>query len=212
MLAAGEAKRFGQLKQVMPWRGTPLVAHIVRQALACPEIAHLIVTTGARGDQVETALEPHVEKITQVRVEDWREGQSRSVRSGLLAARAATIPPEDGRDGPHASPRSEDNLSAVVFLLADQPGITPALLSALIQRHRETLAPVVAPRYLGQRGNPVLFDRTTFPEFETLQGDAGTRSIIRRHEGEVAWVDWPTDEILRDIDTPEDYAAAQTGG
>jgi molybdenum cofactor cytidylyltransferase len=96
-----------------------------------------------------------------------------------------------------------------VFLLADQPGVTPALLSALIQRHRETLGPVVAPRYRGRRGNPVLFDRQTFPEFEGLEGDAGARSIIQQRYGEVAWVDWPSGDILRDIDTPEDYAAAQ---
>ncbi len=100
-------------------------------------------------------------------------------------------------------------MSAALFLLADQPGITPRLLSALVQRHRETLAPIVAPRFQGRRGNPVLFDRRTFPEFEQLTGDAGARSIIRRYEAEIAWVDWPTGEILRDIDTPDDYAAAQ---
>jgi len=211
VLAAGEAKRFGGLKQVMPWNGTPLVAHIVQQVIACPDVAHIVVTRGAQGDRVEKAVGRHAAEIEQIEVEDWREGQSRSVRRGLQAARGLA----SGR------------LSAAVFLLADQPGITPGLLSALIQRHRETLAPVVVPRYQGQRGNPVLFDRRTFPDFESLAGDAGARSIILRHAAErheagrheagrqepgLAWVDWPTNEILRDIDTPEDYAAAQAGG
>jgi molybdenum cofactor cytidylyltransferase len=210
VLAAGEAKRFGQLKQVLPWRAPPrgetpspsvtlpLVAHVVQQALACTEVDHVIVTSGAQASLVDAALADNGEEITIIRVEEWAEGQSRSVRGGLQAARL-----EASGDG-----RSE-RLSAAVFLLADQPGVTPTLLSALVQRHRETLAPVVAPRYEGRRGNPVPFDRRTFAEFEALEGDAGARSIIQQHAAEIAWIDWHTDDILRDIDTPEDYAAAQ---
>lgn len=203
VLAAGEASRFGMLKQVLPWHGTPLVAHVARQALACPDIRDVIVTTGAQADLVNEALNSvadgieqiqHIPKIpVQIMVSDWAEGQSRSVRAGLAAAQA----------------RAAGKLSAAVFLLADQPWVTPALLSALVQRHRETLAPVVAPRYKGKRGNPVLFDRRTFAEFDSLDGDTGARAVIRRHEDDIAWVDWPTDEILRDIDTPEDYVQAQ---
>jgi molybdenum cofactor cytidylyltransferase len=96
-------------------------------------------------------------------------------------------------------------VSAVLFLLADQPGISAELLSALIQCHRETLAPVVAPRYRGQRGNPVLFDRATFGEFNRLAGDIGARPIIQAHQDEIAWVDWPTAEVLQDMDTAADY-------
>jgi molybdenum cofactor cytidylyltransferase len=63
----------------------------------------------------------------------------------------------------------------------------------------------VAPRYQGRRGNPVLFDRTTFGEFDRLTGDIGARPIIQAHANEVAWVDWPTAEILQDLDTEEEY-------
>jgi molybdenum cofactor cytidylyltransferase len=193
VLAAGEAKRFGRLKQLLPWQGTPLVAHVVQQALATEAIAGVVVSTGAQAGLVHAALLPHQQQIALISVADWAVGQSRSVRSGLHAAQA-------GATG---------KLSGALFLLADQPGVTPDLLAALIQCHRQTLAPVVAPRYQGKRGNPVLFDRQTFDQFDGLEGDTGARSIIQRYEGEVAWVDWPTDEILRDIDTPEDYDAAR---
>ena len=109
------------------------------------------------------------------------------------------------------APRSPLHRSAVLFLLADQPGVSPELLSALIQRHRETLAPIVAPRHAGQRGNPVLFDAATFPEFAQLEGDIGARPIIQAHRDEIAWVDWPTPEILQDIDVAADYNSAAQG-
>ncbi len=182
VLAAGQGKRFGALKQVLPWHGVPLVAHVVDQALACPDIESVVVTLGAGAGQVEAALAGR--RVDLVRVPDWSEGQSRSVQAGL---------------------RAIEDVSAVLFLLADQPGVSPALLAALIQRHRETLAPVVAPRYRGQRGNPVLFDRSTFPEFARLIGDVGARPIIQAHSDEIAWVDWPTPEITQDIDVAEDY-------
>ncbi len=182
VLAAGEAKRFGALKQVLPWRGRPLVAHVAEQALACPDVERVAVTVGAGAEQVCAALAGLGAQI--VRAPDWAAGQSRSVQAGLRMVRECT---------------------AVLFLLADQPGVSPELLSALIRRHRETMAPVVAPRWNGQRGNPVLFDAVTFREFERLEGDVGARPIIQAHADEIAWVDWPSPEVLQDIDTPEKY-------
>jgi molybdenum cofactor cytidylyltransferase len=188
VLAAGEAKRFGALKQIHSWHGVPLVAHVADQALRCPDVDRVAVTVGARADQVRSAVADR--DVSIIHVPDWQDGQSRSVKAGL----AALAP----RSTLHAQP------GCVLFLLADQPGVSPELLSALIRRHRETLAPIVAPRHGGHRGNPVLFDRATFPEFAHLEGDIGARPIIQAHRDKIAWVDWPTPEILQDIDTPAD--------
>ena len=172
-------------------------------------------------------------RLQIVTVPDWAEGQSRSVQVGLelvlgpdpltpFPTREGGIklpsPTREGgseSDSPVKAGRTElpslrrggvgGEVSAVLFLLADQPGVTTGLLSALIQRHRETLAPIVAPRYRGQRGNPVLFDRATFGEFAHLHGDIGARPIVQAHLHEIAWVDWPTPEIIQDIDTADDY-------
>lgn len=263
VLAAGEARRFGALKQILPWRGVPLVAHVTNQALGCADITRVAVTVGAEAARVTAALKapPTVtlsgsatqnasrrdtseesrvpsagdaslesrrdelglvdplsmtlsrgmaagevqEPVLQIiPVPDWAAGQSRSVLAGL---EALVSPPLRSSAPPHE--RASD-LSAILFLLADQPGVTPELLAALIQRHRETLAPIVAPRHNGQRGNPVLFDRATFPEFAALRGDIGARPVIAAHAAEIAWVDWPTPEILQDIDTPEAYRGSQS--
>ncbi len=210
VLAAGQGRRFGALKQLLPWRGVPLVAHVADQALACPDVDRVFVTVGAGADQIQAALATRA--VTCVSVPDWAAGQSRSVQAGLqaaLAGRLASAGPTQPGAGevPLHSPRAGPGgaVSAVIFLLADQPGISPQLLSALIQRHRETLAPVVAPRYRGQRSAPVLFDRATFGEFDRLSGDIGGRPIIQAHAAEIAWVDWPTPEIMRDIDVAADY-------
>jgi len=192
VLAAGAGSRFGGLKQVLPWQGTPLVAHVADQALACADVERVAVTLGAGADRVSAALAGR--PILPVPVRDWADGQSRSVRAGLAALQA-----EFG-----------GSLAAALFLLADQPGVSPALLEALVARHRATLAPIVAPRFAGRRGNPVLFDRHTFPEFDGLSGDVGARPILQAHANEIAWVDWPTPEITQDIDVAADYPSDAT--
>ncbi len=233
LLAAGEAKRFGSLKQVMPWRGVPLVAHVAEQALRCPDIDRVVVTVGAGAEQVTAALAtawprqspqsasadlgcqpansfagPRDRDLSIVPVPDWAAGQSRSVQAGLRITLSPLLPGSLAGTGAEEQ-GSRGEVSAVLFLLADQPGVSPELLSALIQRHRETLAPIAAPRYQGQRGNPVLFDRATFGEFARLTGDVGARPIIEAHRDEIAWVDWPTPEILQDLDTEEAYRLGQ---
>ncbi len=215
VLAAGQGRRFGALKQLLPWHGVPLVAHVADQALTCPDVDRVIVTVGAGAEQVRAALATR--NVTCVPVPDWTAGQSRSVQAGLQAARAGgPIParPTHAEETPLLPPGTDDRgaISAAVFLLADQPGVTPQLLSALIRRHRATLAPVVAPRYAGRRGNPVLFDRATFGEFARLSGDIGARPIIQAHADEIAWVDWPTPEITQDIDMAADYRGAEGQG
>jgi molybdenum cofactor cytidylyltransferase len=200
VLAAGEARRFGALKQVLPWRGVPLVAHVTRQALVCPDVAHVAVTVGAGAERVTAVLAPLTsDRLQIIPVPDWAAGQSASVKAGMRPQPPSPPPPPVRRRG------EGPGEGGLLFLLADQPGVSPALLSALIQRHRETLAPVVAPRHAGQRGNPVLFDRATFGEFAGLTGDIGARPIIQAHAAEAAWVDWATPEILQDIDTGADY-------
>jgi len=218
VLAAGESRRFGALKQVMPWRGATLVAHVAAQALACPDVDRVAVTVGAEAERVIVALEPDglhkafgADRLLVVAAPDWAGGQSHSVLAGLTAVGGLPgLSPQASPSGDSA-PDAKTEPAAVIFLLADQPGVSPTLLSALVQRHRETLAPVVAPRFEGRRGNPVLFDRATFREFAGLHGDIGGRPIIQAHGDAIAWVDWPTPEILQDLDRAEDYLYAASG-
>jgi molybdenum cofactor cytidylyltransferase len=91
----------------------------------------------------------------------------------------------------------------VVYLLADQPHVSKELLSSLVELHATTFAPLVAPEVQGQRGNPVLFDRQTFPALFALEGDVGGRPLFSRYKA--IRLPWHDPSILLDIDSPEDY-------
>lgn len=180
ILAAGQAQRFGSPKQLLNWRGKPLVCHAVQTAIQAG-LSPVVVVTGTYAKEVGETLAGYPVRI--VYNPDWQQGQSSSVRVGLKA-----IPPENG---------------AALFILADQPRIPPTLVRSLIHAHRRTLSPIIAPQIDGQRGNPVLFDCQTFPNLLELSGDQGGRALFSHYP--IHWVPWHNPAVLLDIDTPQDY-------
>ena len=176
ILAAGGSSRLGEPKQLINWRDHPLIWHAVRAAEGLDQV--IVVISEQAGDLRKALKKEPVELIEN---ENRDQGQSSSVRVGLQSISNET--------------------EAVVFLLADMPFVSSELVSALVQRYRQTLAPLVATWAGGRRANPVLFDRDTYPDLLALKGDQGGRAIFRRFERE--FVEWD-DTVLLDVDTPED--------
>jgi molybdenum cofactor cytidylyltransferase len=180
ILAAGEARRFGQPKPLLDWHGQPFLHHVIRAALAAG-LSPLFVVSGAYTPQIRQACAGM--KVELVHNPDWSEGQSASLRAGLRALPAG--------------------VGAVVFLLADQPQVPASVIAALLEAHAVDLPPLVAPLVDGQRANPVLFDRRIFPDLMALQGDVGGRALFAKYP--ITWVPWHDPGLLLDVDTPEDY-------
>jgi molybdenum cofactor cytidylyltransferase len=204
ILAAGGSSRYGQPKQLLDWHGKPFV-RVVAEAALSAGLARLVVVTGSHAEQVERALEGL--PLLLVRNRDWRSGQGSSIQAGL---RTLNQPPVPG--GSLETPSiqaSGEEMGAVLFLLADQPQVTPGIMRTLVEHHARTLAPIIAPLVAGQRANPVLFDRSTFPELMTLQGDVGGREIFKRIQVEP--LPWDDAGLLADVDTPEDYRDLDNG-
>lgn len=180
ILAAGEAKRFGRLKQLVPWGGKPLIRHIVEIALGS-NLTELILVTGAGGDEVAKAVCDLPVKI--VANPSWKNGLGSSIQTGMMA-----LPLNSG---------------AVIFILADQPFLTPSILNTLIDRHSLELSPIVMPQVSGQRTNPVLFDRVTFTDLRALNGDAGGKTLFSSYNNIL--VPWDEESLTYEIDTQDDY-------
>ncbi|MCW5849910.1 MAG: putative selenium-dependent hydroxylase accessory protein YqeC [Anaerolineae bacterium] len=197
-LAAGGASRFGAAKLALPWQGTTLVGHALRVAQASGA-TEIVLVTGAHAEAVRAALAstpppfvgegpgeglPRQPRFTIVHNGDWQEGLSTSVKAGLGAL--------------------SERVQAALFLLADQPTITPAIVQAIVQRYYETAAPIVVPTFGGKRGNPTLFDRSLWPELMAVTGDQGGRGLIERYRDRVAFVE-VGEAVAVDVDTPDDY-------
>jgi len=181
ILAAGESTRYGQVKQLLDWRGAPFVHAVAKRALEAG-LSPVIVVTGSNAERIESAVKELKVKI--VHNTKWNSGQGSSIRAGVSAVK-------DSRVG------------GAVFLLADQPQVTTSVLGALVEKHAEGMYPIVAPMVMDQRANPVLFDCSTFNDLLTLAGDVGGRAIFHKHR--VEYLPWHDDRLLLDVDTPEMY-------
>jgi hypothetical protein len=121
--------------------------------------------------------------------EAYREGMGTSLRTGLASV----------------DPRA----TAALVALADQPFVQPGTIDQLIGQYLERKPQIAIPVYQGFRGNPVLLDRSVFPEVMSLKGDIGCRAIFGSHSENILKV--PVDDvgILLDVDTQSDFQKLQ---
>lgn len=188
LLAAGASTRMGRPKQLLELAGRPLLVRVVEAALAGP-VWPVVVVLGAHAE----AIRPALARLPVLVAENpaWAEGMASSIRAGLATLR-----------------QFSRSLDGTVIAPCDQPAFSAETLHRLIAAQQATGAGIVAARYAGRPGAPALFLRTHFPALAALTGEAGARGLLHGEAGPVATVDFP--ELAHDLDTPEDYAAAQT--
>jgi CTP:molybdopterin cytidylyltransferase MocA len=186
LLAAGSGSRFGGAKLLAPYRGRPLIENSLANLTDAP-VDESVVVVGDDAQRLRAVCEPYGVRV--VENPDWRQGQSTSVRAGLLAL------------GPE--------VRAAVVLLADQPLVGPGAVGRLVAAFEEG-AEVAVATYGGRRRNPVLFSRAVWPLLEAeLSGDEGARAVLRRHPDLATEV--PCDGVgdPADVDTEEDLRSLE---
>ena len=194
ILAAGKSSRFGKTKQLLDYHGKPFIRIVAETALKAG-LSPVIVVTGANAEQIKKTIVDL--PITIVNNPEWESGQSSSIRAGILECRSSASANAEVK-----LPHSRE-VGGAIFLLSDQPQVSVEVLRALVERHSQDLPAVLAPYVFDQRANPVLFDRVTFQDLLTLQGDTGGRAIFSKFSPR--YMNWYDRKLLLDVDTPEDY-------
>ncbi len=182
ILAAGTASRMGRLKQALPFNGKSMLECVVDNALAS-SLDGIVVVLGHRADLVQPLVAGR--DVTVIINREYQSGQSSSIRAAMK-----TLPPGTG---------------AVLFLLGDQPLVTPETINLLLEAGRRSAAPIVVPLFEGKRGNPVLFSCETFPRLESLTGERGAGQLFEEYAGRILQLPVEDASICFDVDTEEDY-------
>ena len=185
VLAAGESRRMGTPKQLLPFGGKTLLQTVVDRLLRSRADGVLVVL-GCRADEVWTSLADRPIRFVLNPV--YAQGMLSSVRAGV-----ATLSPD---------------ATAALVCLGDQPLVDPDVVDRLIETHRETGAGIVLPTFNGKRGHPALISLRYRDEILALSGDPGLKAVMRGHPEDTVEVAVDMPEILSDIDTPEDYQKA----
>jgi molybdenum cofactor cytidylyltransferase len=199
ILAAGQGQRFGAAtKQLAELDGQPLIAHAVRTA-ARTAASRIVVVVGHDADRVASAARAAAERVAREQVgapvplevvvnPDHAAGQATSLIAGLRALPADIVTP-------------------IAVLLADQPGIDPRAITAVVAAVAGG-AEAARVRYLDVAAHPVAFAPTLLPRLHEVRGDQGARQVLRAVDTVEVAFDGP---VPRDVDTPADLDALTRG-
>lgn len=188
ILAAGESARMGRPKALLQWRGRCFIEHVCA-AVRAAGIEDRVVVLGRASKEILAGWTPVGEKVAvNLKPEN---GQLSSLRAGLGLASAYS--------------------EAYLVCLADQPAILPDTYKKIItfwQYHKDS---IVIPRTIRpsdsklKRGHPIIIPAAH--RHLCFEGpiDKGLHWVTHNPSVKIADLKVADREIIRDIDTPEDY-------
>jgi len=179
VLAAGQSRRMGSCKQLLPLEGKTVLARSLETLLA-GGIGEVIVVAGPAGDAVAHAAKEYPARV--VHTSDPDGDMANSIRTGrdALSARA---------DG-------------VVIALCDYPLVTQKTIAELIAAHGREREKIWIPLHNGRKGHPLLLPRPLLDELNVLPT---LRDLVRSDPARVRLLEVADPGVLLDMDTPEDY-------
>jgi len=184
ILAAGQSRRMGRNKMLLPWGASTVLETVVAEVAACAQVTDRVVVTGHQPDQIAALLGPY--PVRCVFNPAYAQADMLvSIQVGLRALSAA--------------------VSGALIVLGDQPRIQRISIQQVIAEQQPDA--IIIPSYQMKRGHPILIDRALWPAVLALPETATLRDFIRAHEDQIRYVVVETDSVLKDLDTPEDYEA-----
>jgi molybdenum cofactor cytidylyltransferase len=181
ILAAGESRRMGRPKALVPFEGLTFVEHLLA-ATRHPRVGVVRVVLGANAESVAVELKLDTETI--VVNEGWQQGQLSSIQAAIRS-----LPP--------------DTTDGLILCPVDHPLVTLRLVSQLVAEFDAGKKLIVLPTHLGRRGHPVIFRASLYDELLSASPDVGAREVVWAHPDEIAEV--VTDEagVILNLNDPE---------
>lgn len=176
ILAAGESRRMGRPKALLPFRGGTFLSAIAENlARHCSPV---IAVFGFDAAHLSGLAPPGVIAVENP---DYKDGMLTSLKAGLRA-----VP---------------DPCDTLLFTLVDHPAVMQSTVDTVVA----STATIAIPRFQNRRGHPVLIRRRIADEFLREPLTAKTRDVIDRHASEIEYIEVDDPGISDDIDDPALY-------
>ena len=179
VLAAGRSSRLGRPKQLLPFRGRPLLEAVLAVARACAADQR-VVALGGSADDIRAVVD----------LDGFEVVVNPVYGTGCSSSIAAAVP--------GLAPGTD----VVVLLLGDQPGVTTDAVQRLLDGRGD--APLAVCNYDDGIGHPFAFGREVLPDLARLHGDKAVWKLLEQRAADVVKVNVPG-SIPLDVDTQEDY-------
>lgn len=183
ILAAGASSRLGRPKQLIAFKGRPLLQHVI-DCCQDYDFCSKVLVLGPHAEEIKAHLS--LKGFTVVLNGEWEDGMGKSLQTGVAHA-LSTAP----------------DMRHLLVLLSDQPYVSSTLISTLLETHLSGTALVTACEYSGATGVPAIFSRALFDTLMSIEGDKGAKGLITSNKTNKV----PFPKGITDIDTEKDLAA-----
>jgi len=183
VLAAGQSKRMGRPKMVLPWGDTTVINQVV-STLIQAKLTEIIVITGGNHEEIEGELSG--QPVNCVYNADFDQGEMlSSVQLGLKSLNAES--------------------EAALIVLGDQPQIEAHVVDAILHTYKFKHEKIIIPSYMMHRGHPWLLDRALWQGVIDLSQPDSLRDFLNQNAEFIYYLVVDTVSVMHDIDTPTDY-------
>ena len=182
ILAAGESKRMGSPKMILPYEGKTIIEKVIENVL-CSGVEKTVVVLGANKKEIMEVIGKY--PVMHCYNDNYKQGMLSSVKCGFKF-----LPP--------------DFRAAMVFL-GDQPMAETSVMNLVIETYDRSGKGIVIPVYKRKRGHPILIDKKYRDEILSLDEPDGLRGLLRKHPDDLLEIETDNESILKDIDTQDDY-------
>lgn len=183
ILAAGNSKRMGRPKMLLPWGNTTVIEQVV-SVFTSAEVDDIILVTGGHKAEIENRIASYPVRI--VYNDEYASGEMlSSLQCGLRIVKSEA--------------------EAMLVALGDQPQVQERSVRVVCEGFRKTKSNIVVPSYQMRRGHPWLVARPLWDDLLKMKSPQSPREFLNVHQDEIHYVDTNDPNILTDLDTPEDY-------
>jgi len=190
VLAAGQSRRMGRPKMLLPWGGTTVLGKVIDTILRAG-MADILVISGSENQQIESlALQLGVRSLFNPAYA--QSDMLGSIQCGLRALASQSSAGQAPAPG-------------ALICLGDQPQIEATTVRLVRDTFLNTHANLVVPSYQMRRGHPWLVARPRWDDLLRMQPGRSPREFLNTYAGEIEYVTVNSRSVIEDLDTPEDY-------
>ena len=155
----------------------------VAQAALKSNVDEVIVVLGFEAEKVKDAIADLSCRIVINR--DYEKGQSSSLIAGMRAINKSTL--------------------AVLVLPGDLAKIETSSINLVVQSYIKENNHIISAAHNGRLGHPILLSRELFDEIMLItEESSGLKALIMNHRNEMRLVETNTENVLTDVDSPDD--------
>jgi molybdenum cofactor cytidylyltransferase len=189
ILSAGESRRMGTPKALIPYRGRTFLEHLVA-VTRHPRVGVTRIVLGAAADAIRDKL--GLDQASIVINQDWQQGQLSSIQKAVRSLPAGKT-------------------EGLILCPVDHPIVSAELVARLIEEFDASGKMIVLPAFQGQRGHPLIFRATLYHELLSASPEVGARQVVWNHAQDLLEVPTEEEGVILNLNSPDALNKALEG-